>query len=95
MLQGWLFPKTNAYKLSIRPFHWQKQNCKSHRCGITSHGVLIKISGIHYKAQSRDQSCGMAGVVGMLCSVSHLKNAFGDADRTEQRREIKTQDAWW
>lgn len=89
MVDGWLYPKRLAYKVSIGLFHCHKQHCKTHRCGISSHGVLTQISGIYYRAQGQDQSCSVEGEAGLLCCIAHLLMCLGLPSGTGQRRGQK------
>lgn len=94
MVDGWLYPKRNAYKVSICLFHCHKQLCKTQRCGISSHGVLAKISDIYYRAQCQDQSCSVEGEAGVLCCVAHLLMWLGLPSETEQLRGQKDPRPW-
>lgn len=70
------------------------QLCKTHRCGISSHGVLAKISDIYYRAQGQDQSCSVEGEAGVLCCIAHLLMCLGLPSETEQRRGQKDPRPW-
>lgn len=89
MVDGWLYPKRHAYKVSICLFHCHKQHCKTHRCGISS-----QISGIYYRAQGQDQSCSVEGEAGLLCCIAHLLMCLGLLSGTEQRRGKKDPRTW-